>query len=262
MLNVSMVNWVKGTAEGETRRLVIDGTVYEPQVIPPSLQLTKDVGGALPLAANAVGTSQGLVLGTKEFQFDSAVARELLRDKRARAFVKPVAVAMHLLSGRLAEDPEYVIDMSSCETEAEAKQGGAAYEYLKANVYPLVCGKANEATTDHYKKWLRTWWRPFWPRLEFLVEIESLRRIIVCSIHAERPVFVFISRACFPTHSLQIFGFDDDYSFGIMQSIFHWRWALGVGSKIVERNRYTRDVWELRHPLKSGRTPREKSRAA
>jgi hypothetical protein len=36
--------------------------------------------------------------------------------------------------------------------------------------------------------------------------MEGLRRIIVSSIHAERPVFVFLSRAFFPTHSLQLFG--------------------------------------------------------
>lgn len=244
MLNVSMINWVKGPADGEPRRLVIDGAVYEPKAISPTLQLSTDLTGATALAANARGTSQGLVLGTKEFQFDAAVARELWGDKRARPFIKPVAHGNHLLAGRLTANPEFVVDMSRCASEAEAKQGGAAFDYIRKNVYPIVRGKAETATTDHYKNWLRTWWRPFWPRLDYLREIEGLRRIIVCSIHAERPVFVFISRALFPTHSLQLFGLEDDYSFGILQSSFHWTWATGVGSKIVERIRYTGDVWD------------------
>jgi hypothetical protein len=56
-------------------------------------------------------------------------------------------------------------------------------------------------------------------------------------------VFIFLSRRFFPTHSLQVFGFDDDYSFGILQSNIHWRWAVAQGSKIEERTRYTMDVW-------------------
>jgi SAM-dependent methyltransferase len=243
VVNVSMVNWVNGPAEGEPRRLVIDGTIYEPKVIPTSLQLTTDLGCAAVLAANGEGTSQGLVLGTKEFQFSGAVARKLYADRRAREFIKPVAVASHLLRGRLSEDPEYVIDMSRCALEFDAKRGGAAYEYLKEHVYILVRDKANTANEEHYKEWLQGWWRPWRPRLDFLSQIETLDRIVVCSRHAARPIFAFLSREFFPTESLQLFGFSDDYSFGILQSSFHWRWTVGVGSKIKEDTRYTGEVW-------------------
>jgi hypothetical protein len=56
-------------------------------------------------------------------------------------------------------------------------------------------------------------------------------------------VFVFLSTEYFPTHSLQLFAFDDDYTFGLLQSSFHWQWAVGKGSKLAERIRYTSDVW-------------------
>jgi type I restriction-modification system DNA methylase subunit len=243
VVNVSMVNWVKGAAPGEPRRLIIDGTAYEPKSIPPSLQLTTDLGGAIELAANNLGTSQGLVLGTKEFQFDGSTARELSADPRSRKFIKPVAVGSHLLRGRLSVDPEYVVDMSRCESESEATQAGAAFEYLKKHVFKFVQEKADTADEEHYKEWLRAWWRPWRPRLDFLAEVEGLHRIIVSSVHAARPIFVFVSRRFFPTHSLQLFGFSDDYSFGIIQSTFHWQWVLGIGSKIKEDTRYTREVW-------------------
>jgi hypothetical protein len=243
VVNVSMVNWVKGPAAGEPRRLVIDGAAFEPKVIPPTLQLDVNLTGASALAANSRGTSQGLVLGTKEFQFEDDVARELLRDNRAQPFVRPVAVASHMLRGRLSTAPEYVIDMSHCETESEAKQGGSAFDYLKKHVYAFVRDKASNAAEEHYKEWLRAWWRPWRPRLDFLGEIKTLQRIVVCSRHAARPIFAFLSRRYFPTESLQLFGFDDDYSFGILQSAFHWRWAVGVGSKIKEDTRYTGEVW-------------------
>jgi hypothetical protein len=184
------------------------------------------------------------VLGTTEFQFDSSTARELIADKRARPFVRPSAGASELLRGKLAVDPDYLVDLSRCESEAEARTAGAAFDYVKKHVRPLVQKKADTATTAHYKTWLRTWWRPFWPRLDFLATIVPLQRIVVCSIHAARPVFAFLSPAFLPIHSLQLFGFDDDYSFGILQSTLHWRWALGKGSKLGESVRYTGDVWE------------------
>ena len=45
------------------------------------------------------------------------------------------------------------------------------------------------------------------------------------------------------TESLQLFAFDDDYAFGIIQSDAHWEWARAQGSKIEERTRYTHEVW-------------------
>jgi hypothetical protein len=137
-----------------------------------------------------------------------------------------------------------VIDMSRCASEEEARRAGLAYEYLKQRVYSFVAGKAKTATTSHYTNWLRTWWRPIWPRLEFFAETEQLSRIIVASRHAARPIFVFLSRSLFPTESLQLFAYADDYSFGILQSGFHWTWAVGIGSKIKEDTRYTGEIWE------------------
>ncbi len=247
VVNVSMVNWVKGAAEGEPHYLIFNGMVYERDVIPPSLQLSADLGAAHKLAANANGSSQGLVLGTKEFQIDESTATSLRCDARAQRFLSPMAGASHLLSGRLTTTPDFVIDMSRCATESSARQGGSAFTYLQKRVYPLVQQKATTATTDHYKNWLRTWWRPFWPRVDFLAEIDQLHRIVVCSRHAARPIFTFLSRRFFPTESLQLFGYADDYSFGVLQSICHWGWAVAVGSKIKDDTRYTSDVWE-RYP--------------
>lgn len=244
VVNVSMVNWIKtGTAAATPRHLLVEGRIYELSTIPTSLQLHADVGTGSKLAVNVRGTSQGMVLGTKEFQIDAQTARSLTADKRARAYVRPIAVASHLLRGRLSVDPDYVVDLTHCQSEEDARKTGAAFEFLKTHVLPVVQNKAKTATTDHYQNWLRTWWRPFWPRLEFIEEVRGLSRIVVCSRHAARPIFVFLSLSFFPTESLQLFAFDDDYSFGVLQSTLHWQWAVAVGSKIKEDIRYTGDVW-------------------
>lgn len=46
-----------------------------------------------------------------------------------------------------------------------------------------------------------------------------------------------------PTNTLQLFAFDDDYSFGIIQSDLHWVWSMAKGGKVSERIRYTTEVW-------------------
>jgi hypothetical protein len=244
VVNVSMLNWVKGPAEGEPKRLVIDGVNYDLKVISPSLQLAVDLGSAVPITTQALRCTVGIQHGTKAFEVDASMAAELRRDKRARPFVKPVASASELLRGRISTEPDYVIDLSRCETEEEARKTGAAYEHLRKHVYPFVLDRAKNATTAHYKTWLRSWWRPMWPRADFFANAANLNRILVCSAHAARCIFVFLSRNFFPTNSLQVFAYADDYSFGILQSSFHWRWALGVGTKIKEDIRYSGDVWE------------------
>lgn len=46
-----------------------------------------------------------------------------------------------------------------------------------------------------------------------------------------------------PTNTLQVFAFDDDYTFGIIQSGLHWEWTKAKGGRVTERIRYTNDVW-------------------
>lgn len=67
--------------------------------------------------------------------------------------------------------------------------------------------------------------------------------MIVCSSPQARPIFTFISTKFVPTNTLQVFAFDDDYSFGVIQSSLHWAWTKAKGGKVTERIRYTSDVW-------------------
>jgi hypothetical protein len=55
----------------------------------------------------------------------------------------------------------------------------------------------------------------------------------------KRPVFVFVSPAIRPGDALSCFTFEDDYSFGILQSNAHWLWFTTKSSKLTERLRYS-----------------------
>jgi hypothetical protein len=66
-------------------------------------------------------------------------------------------------------------------------------------------------------------------------------RYLVCSRVTKRPVFAFVSTDIRPGDALQVFVFEDDYSFGVLQSQVHWLWFTTKCSKLTERFRYTPD---------------------
>jgi SAM-dependent methyltransferase len=237
VVSVSMVNWIRGEALGP-HQLVVDEHVYELSFIPPHLRLHTDLRSVRPLKANDFGSTKGVDLGTRASQFSRSIALELMKDRSSKPYVKPVALAMHLLSGRLATDPEYTVDMSEIAELTVAKNARAAFQFIEHAKLPEVKAKAAS-----YEGWLDRWWQPWRARETFFRELEDKQRLLVCSRHAERSIFAFVSRDYVPTDSLQLFGFDDDYSFGILQSDLHWRWAVALGSKIEERTRYTMEVW-------------------
>lgn len=241
-VHVSMVNWHKGPCPGP-HRLLVDDEVYERDFIPPHLQLHVEVEGAKSLVANREGTCQGVTFGTQAFYVDAPTATRLRSEAAAAPFIQVVANGDDVLGGTLERAPDYAIHLGSCPTEANARATGGAYEYVRKHVRPLVEQKAVKATTDHYKTWFRTWWRPFWHRREFLEQVQPRKRLIACSRVASRPIFFFLSTRIVPVEQLQLFAYDDDYSFGVLQSSAHWLWAVVKGGRREERIRYSNDVW-------------------
>jgi hypothetical protein len=90
-----------------------------------------------------------------------------------------------------------------------------------------------------YQNALKTWWLLHRGRLEMLTEINRLSRYFVCSEVTKRPIFDFVSPTIRPDHTLIVFAFEDDYSFGILQSNIHWQWFTEKCSTLTERYRYT-----------------------
>ena len=242
VVHVSMVNWVKGELLGP-HLLLFGEHAYARDVIPSHLQLHADVRHAGAVSANKRGSIQGVQFGTKAFNVAAAAAREMKQEAEASKFIRALAGATDLLRGKATTNPSYAVDLSLCASLEEAEAAGSAFQYVEEHVLPFVRHKAETATTAHYTKWLETWWRPRTPRLKFFGKLGKLTRLVVCSCHASRPVFVFLSRDFIPTHSLQVFAFEDDYSYGVLQSNLHWSWTKAVGTRIKEDIRYTSEVW-------------------
>ena len=62
---------------------------------------------------------------------------------------------------------------------------------------------------------------------------------MVCSEVTKRPIFTLVHPEIRPDHTLEVFIFDDDYSFGVLQSDIHWKWFVATCSKLKGDFRYT-----------------------
>ena len=78
-----------------------------------------------------------------------------------------------------------------------------------------------------------------WERSDLVEAVSAFNRFLVCSRVTKRPVFVFVASSIRPGDALQAFVFEDDYSFGILQSNTHWQWFVAKCSKLKSDFRYT-----------------------
>jgi hypothetical protein len=72
-----------------------------------------------------------------------------------------------------------------------------------------------------------------------LKAIRRFDRYVVCVRVTKRPIFEFISSKINPNDALIVFPYDDDYSFGILQSGIHWEWFINRCSTLKADFRYT-----------------------
>ena len=133
----------------------------------------------------------------------------------------------------------YVIDFHAMDV-LEASAFKRPFERIRTQVLPDRERKADEGATGegeprpHHQQFLRYWWRHSYDRPEMIRVITSIPRYVVCSGVTKRPIFAFVDSGIRPDHSLFVFAFSDDYSFGILQSAAHWLWFITKCSKLTE----------------------------
>ncbi len=239
-LNVSMVSWVKGSLPGPFE-LIVEDVKYSVPRIATHLQLYADVGGAQSLTANDRGSARGVMFGHDSFRSSHPDFPHRHMDRS----IRPTVAGDDMLRGRLGTRPELCVFIPGCATEAEAEAyGPLGFSHLQRCLLPWLTRQANGGKeTKHYATWIRRWWQPHNMREDLFERTEGCARMIVCASPQARPIFVFLSTRYVPNNTLQIFAFDDDYSFGIIQSSLHWTWTKAKGGKVTERIRYTTDVW-------------------
>ena len=280
-VHVSIVNWVKGKWDDPKHLSWQVGDQRESPwqsadlpVINAALSAGTDVTGAKSLKANAQSGAcyQGQTHGHKGFLLDGLEAGQMIAaDKKNAEVIFPYLTADELLSSAPPHPSRYVIDLQPRDTfgarayklplarierEVLPAREGAALEEEKRNA-EVLAENPKAKTNKHHRNFLNQWWLLSYGRGELIGKISSLPRYIVCGRVTKRPIFEFVSSEIRPNDALQVFAFDDDYSFGVLQSSAHWEWFKARCSTLTERFRYTSDTVFDSFPWPQAPTPEQ-----
>lgn len=183
---------------------------------------------------------QGVTPGHKGFVLEPEERDALLKQAPQSAeVIHPYLIGDEILAG--APGPmRYLIDFEQRDL-LEVQAFGAAFEHVRNNVLPDVERKANEEHKEELarKAHLGRWWLLWRSRAEMVRAYSKLSRYLCCSRITKRPIFVFVAATIRPGDALQVFALEDDYSFGILQSAYHWEWFIAKCSKMKSDFRYT-----------------------
>jgi hypothetical protein len=126
----------------------------------------------------------------------------------------------------------FIIDFGVEMSEAEAAAFEAPFEYARAKVRP-------ERVKNKRAVYAAKWWLHVEPRPALRAALAPLARFLITPRVAKHRLFEWASRPLLPDCQLIVFARDDDYFFGVLQSHAHELWALGKGTRLETRPRYT-----------------------
>ena len=265
-VHVSIANWIRGKSPIEPKRLHVfvgqnenDEYVFrtvKKHQIGATLSEQVDVSGANVLKCNvkAKRVFSGHIPGNRGFLVTVAKAQALIRrDRRNQKALKPYLAGNDLV-GRVEGLPRrFAIDFNASDI-ISVRSYPDLYKILVDNVLPSRKSKANaealknaEAlandphakTSNIQQSRLDKWWVHNNRQAELTEHLLAVDRFICCSQVTARPIFDFVSSRICPDNTLKSFVFNDDYSFGILQSNAHWKWFVEKASTLKADYRYT-----------------------
>jgi len=247
-VEVSIVNWTKGKFDGSKTLWLSRGTVkMEVEDITGSLSAETDLRAAKKLKVNRRPQAifQGQTPQHSKFVLTPAQAQAMAaRNPRNKAALFPYLVGREM--NKTAEPSRFIIDIEAPDVMAAAALAPGAYEHVKAHVLPdrqeLVRKEAarNQKLLDTDPKaklnWERRdfmvkWWELWRRRADMLAAIRPLSRYIALSrvsVWTRASIYAFVSPEIRPGDALTVFTFEDDYSFGILNSTYHRAYFRGA----------------------------------
>ena len=244
---VSIVNWIKGSYEGEKLLYQYNShNELEALRLPrinSSLSPAVDVSSAKVLRCNREPKKvfQGQTHGHEGFLLPKAQAERLLKEHPEYAEVlKPFLIGDELVSNVGSEPERYVIDFTGMDVVTASKYS-KLFSIIEQKVLPDRQAKAEEQVNEnrkvleanpkakvnkHHINFLNKWWQLSYGREDMLKAISGLSHYIACARVTQRPIFELISSDIHPNDKVMCFAYEDFYSFGIIQSNLHWQWFL------------------------------------
>ncbi len=264
-VHVSIANWCKDKPPFASRLHFYTGRneageytfrTAEKERINAALSDKTFVSGARKLNVNAKPKRifQGIDVGNEGFVLDKEHAKKLVEhDSTNWTVVKPYLIGDDLLGQSKGQPSRYVIDFFGLDI-LQARVYSEPFAIVVQQVLPARKIKAeneiarnrealaenpNSKTNNFFQRLLENWWHHMTGRVAMTHYLKNIRRYICCSRVTKRPVFDFVSNSIRPDSSLKVFGFDDDYTFGILQADAHWQWFVEKASTLKSDYRYT-----------------------
>ncbi len=142
---------------------------------------------------------------------------------------------------------QYVIDFTGM-TKGEACLFEMPFNWVEKEVKPKRMEKREEKLQKDY-------WLHERPRPAMNQAISSLKRFIATPMVSKYRLFVWLPEIKTPENAAIVIARSDDTTFGILHSRFHELWALGLGTSLEDRPRYTPTTCFETFPFPIGLTP-------
>ena len=262
---VSIACWKKGKFDTEKILYTyIDGELQKNNAdeINSSLSLNIDLTGSIVLECNKKPKRvfQGQTHGHEGFLLETNVAKKIIKEnKRYFEVLKPYLNGEEMVSNINCQPSRFVIDFTFkdileastfdkvfsniSKTVLQERQTKAIEQ--KSENEKLILQNPKAKVNKHHINFYNKWWKLSYGREDLMNNMKEVHRYIACSQTLLRPIFEFISTEISPSQSLYYFGFEDYYSFGIIQSIFHWEWVKARGATLGDTYRYNSSfVWD------------------
>ncbi len=255
-VSVSIVNWIKGIYNKPKHLFYTSDNkhfkLFELKKINPDLKPIIDLSFAKSLEINKFTklVFLGQTQGHDGFLMQKEKALELIRENSEyKKVLKPFLIGNNLISKLKSQPERFVIDFTGKDL-IEASKFKHLFKQIEKEVLPEIREKAELekqgiTKANGREAWLNTWWLMWRRREELLCKMSKLKRYICCSQISLRPIFEFISTEINPSSTLVVVALDDDYSFGMLQSVLHGEWLKYKGSSFETRYVYiTSTVWD------------------
>ncbi|HEU0216768.1 MAG TPA: type IIL restriction-modification enzyme MmeI [Stellaceae bacterium] len=122
------------------------------------------------------------------------------------------------------------------------------FSHAERNVRPVREKDRNEITRTR-------WWLFERSRPDLRNALARIKRYIVTPVVAKHRLFVWVPSRVLPSNLLDAIAREDDTTFGLLHSRIHEAWALGLGTSLEDRPRYTPSTTFETFPFPEGLTP-------
>ena len=158
--------------------------------------------------------------------------------------IHPYLIGRELVNGE-GKPARYLIDFEQRDL-FESKAYSTAFKRVEEQVLYDRRSKAEKGKDEqgrmrpHHKQFLERWWTLSWDRADMLAAMRALSGRCIAASRTQRwpYVFIFIDTAIRPGDKLQLFLFDDDYSFAILQGVTHCRWYKAKAARLKNEDDY------------------------